>query len=59
MIVGLLDLTGLAMATLESQEWVGLDLEVFIGISVIFFTINMVISRYGIFLERNIARMRN
>lgn len=59
MIVGLLDLTGLAMATLESQEWVGLDLEVFIGISVIFFIINMVISRYGIFLEKNIARTRN
>jgi general L-amino acid transport system permease protein len=58
MIVGLLDLTGLASATLESQEWIGFDIEIFFGISIIFFSINMVISRYGIFLEKDIAKAR-
>jgi general L-amino acid transport system permease protein len=58
MIVGLLDLTGLAAATLESQEWIGFDIEIFLGVSLIFFSINMLISRYGIFLEKDIAKAR-
>lgn len=58
MIVGLLDLTGLAAATLESQEWIGFDIEIFLGVAIIFFSINMLISRYGIFLEKDIAKAR-
>ena len=58
LIVGLLELIGVVKSIAEVPEWLGREVEGFIFVSAVFFIVCFTISRYGLFLEKGIAKSR-
>ena len=59
LIVGLLELVGTVRATFQDPEWIGLDAEGLIVVSLFFFAVCFSIAQYGAFLERGIKASRH
>jgi len=52
MIVGILDVVGVASSTLSNAKWVGLESEVYAFLAIFFFTCCFSLSRYAAYLEK-------
>lgn len=55
LIIGLLDLLGVGKAALSDTKWVGLATEVYLFVALLFFIFCFSMSRYSIWLERQLA----
>ena len=58
-IVGILELVGVVRAAFREPEWIGLDTEAHLVVSMVFFAVCFSIAQYGAFLERGIASSRH
>ncbi len=54
--IGLLDLVGMADATLTDQNWLGLRMEVYLFVALIFWVVCFSMSRYSVWLEGRLDR---
>ncbi len=52
-VIGLLDLLGVAKASMADSEWLGFTKEAYIFAAVVFWVFCFAISRYSVYLERN------
>jgi general L-amino acid transport system permease protein len=59
MIVGVLDIVGIASSTAASADWVGHDHEIYIFLALYFFIICFALSRYARHLEKNLEQNRS
>ncbi len=53
--IGLLELVGIAEATLTDQDWLGLRIEVYLFVGFVFWIFCFGISRYSLWLERRLG----
>lgn len=58
MVVGVLDVVGIAMSTTSAPEWIGLENEVYLFLALFFFVICFALSRYARHLERQMEKSR-
>lgn len=59
MIVGVLDIVGIAMSTTASPDWLGLEHEVYLFLAMFFFVICFALSRYARHLEKQLEKSRS
>ncbi len=59
MVVGVLDIVGIASSTAASAEWAGHDHEIYIFLALYFFIICFALSRYARHLENNLEHDRS
>ncbi|MFJ4144364.1 amino acid ABC transporter permease [Pseudomonas sp. NPDC089734] len=59
MIVGVLDIVGIAMSTAAAPEWVAFGHEIYIFLAIYFFVICFALSRYARHLERKLEQNRS
>lgn len=59
MIVGVLDIVGIASSTAASAEWVGHDHEIYVFLALYFFIICFALSRYARHLEQKLEHNRS
>ncbi|MBZ9557983.1 MULTISPECIES: amino acid ABC transporter permease [unclassified Modicisalibacter] len=58
-VVGVLDIVGIAMSTTSAPEWLGLEHEVYLFLAMFFFTICFALSRYARHLEKQLEKSRS
>ncbi|MAM56381.1 MAG: amino acid ABC transporter permease [Salinicola sp.] len=58
MVVGVLDVVGIAMSTTSAPEWIGRENEVYLFLALFFFAICFALSRYARYLERQLEKSR-
>ncbi|GAA0699406.1 amino acid ABC transporter permease [Vreelandella titanicae] len=58
-VVGVLDVVGIAMSTTAAPEWLGLEHEVYLFLALFFFTICFTLSRYARHLEKQMEKSRS
>ena len=54
LIVGQLDLLGIGRAVLAAQTWMGLSIEVYVFVAVVFIIFTFSMSRYSLYLEKKL-----
>ena len=54
LIVGQLDLLGIGRAVLASQTWMGLSIEVYVFVAIVFIIFTFSMSRYSLYLEKKL-----
>lgn len=59
MIVGVLDIVGIAMSTAAAPEWVGYGHEIYIFLAIYFFVVCFALSRYARHLEKKLEQNRS
>ncbi|MFJ3485436.1 amino acid ABC transporter permease [Pseudomonas sp. NPDC090202] len=59
MIVGVLDIVGIAMSTVAAPEWVAFGHEVYLFLAIYFFVICFALSRYARHLEQKLEQKRS
>jgi general L-amino acid transport system permease protein len=52
-VIGLLDLLGVAKASMADSEWLGFTKEAYIFAALVFWVFCFAISRYSVYLEKN------
>jgi general L-amino acid transport system permease protein len=52
-VIGLLDLLGVAKASMADIEWLGFTKEAYIFAAIVFWIFCFAISRYSVYLEKN------
>lgn len=57
-VVGVLDVVGIAMSTTSAPEWIGLEHEVYLFLAMFFFVICFALSRYARHLEKQLEKSR-
>lgn len=57
-VVGVLDIVGIAMSTTAAPEWLGLEHEVYLFLAMFFFSICFALSRYARYLEKQTEKSR-
>ena len=55
-LVGLFDLLGISRAIVADQEWMGLDVDLYVFIAIVFFIFCFSMSRYSLWLEKKLSR---
>lgn len=58
-IIGLFDLLNTARVAAQDPEWLGFHTEAFVFVGAIYFVGSMLMSQYGLWLERRLARGRS
>ncbi|MFM9269304.1 amino acid ABC transporter permease [Halomonas elongata] len=58
-VVGVLDVVGIAMSTVAAPDWLGLEHEVYLFLAIFFFNICFVLSRYARHLEKRMEKGRS
>ena len=59
LIVGQLDLLGMGRAILAAQTWMGLSIEVYVFVAVVFIIFTFSMSRYSLYLEKKLKTGNN
>ena len=54
LIVGQLDLLGIGRAVLAAQTWMGLSIEVYVFVAMVFIIFTFSMSRYSLYLEKKL-----
>ena len=54
LIVGQLDLLGIGRAVLAAQTWMGLSIEVYVFVAIVFIIFTFLMSRYSLYLEKKL-----
>ena len=59
LIVGQLDLLGIGRAVLAAQTWMGLSIEVYVFVAIVFIIFTFSMSRYSLYLEKKLKTGNN
>ena len=59
LIVGQLDLLGMGRAILAAQTWMGLSIEVYVFVAIVFIIFTFSMSRYSLYLEKKLKTGNN
>ena len=59
LIVGQLDLLGIGRAVLAAQTWMGLSIEVYVFVAIVFIVFTFSMSRYSLYLEKKLKTGNN
>ena len=59
LIVGQLDLLGIGRAVLAAQTWMGLTIEVYVFVAIVFIIFTFSMSRYSLYLEKKLKTGNN